>query len=142
MSVWRLDRGSFRGTIQTRPPPTPRARGWRYGLAETGQATYLRLHSGYPTDLNAMAGYPVKQLKGAEDGQWTRNDAVVSNGGSVRYAAAGTPRAAPAWWSLSLDAAGTRRLFVGQVSGTQQAVPAAQAFRIAPGQIAITVADA
>lgn len=112
------------------------------GLANT--VTLLRMHSAYPTAHNVIAGYPEQQLtgSGAGDGQWAIAGSVVSNGGSIRYAAAGVERAAPAWWSLSLNTAGKPILLAGQVSGTQGAIPAGQAFRIAPGQIAITVADA
>ena len=104
----------------------------------------LRMHSAYPTVHNVIAAYPEKRLTGSGvgDGQWARDGSVVKNGGSIRYAAALVQRAAPAWWSLSLDTAGKPIVFAGQVSGTQAAIPASQAFRIAPGQIAITVADA
>ena len=66
----------------------------------------------------------------------------MENGGSVRYAAAAAQRAAPAWWSLGLTNDGTNLLFAGALDGSQAAIPAQQAFRIEPGQIAITVADA
>ena len=111
----------------------------RKGLASA--ATYLRLHSAYPTDANVIAAYPAQALGPGGVG-WERAGNVVRNAASIRYAATLAQRAAPAWWSVSLDAAATMRLLVGQVAATQAAVAANVAFRIAPGQIAVTVEDA
>lgn len=96
----------------------------------------LNFHSAYPNSGNVISGYPPMTA-------WmTRTGSSVSLSQAIAYRAISAERAAPTWWSLSLDTSANQIAIVGQVDATQTAIPAGTSFTLQTGQISLTIPDA